>query len=413
MSLAALARAFVRRVTGRKVRPLPIWERFFTQVFAFADWTDVTLAGRKVAVCVVHDSLALEAGRRLHERTGCGLIVDAVEYPDFSGRASNLARSLRNHPPSLALVAAHEMAIVKAADLVITGTPDVAAWFTQQGHARKVGVVRNCLDYVSIQKDDAIRRDCKLSEGDRLLLFPNNMYAGGGFELCLRAMAKLGSDIHLATMAPMAEMPESLSGEIRNLGLSGRVHFLSRKPPRELIRYRSGADIALVMLDPATPGFHSSLPNRLFETVMSRTPLVVSDLPNHRWLVEVYGIGEVAKSYDAQALADAISTVLASPSRYSEKAEQAAKELSWEREKGVFLDLIQPVLDAHMDGDVVFLARKDMSTNQRTFRHMRTIAELGRRTALFAQVEPMEELRVAGAQYFAMSSQGRPSDGPE
>lgn len=393
----------VTRRLHRRFKPLPAWQKHFDDVFAYADWVEGVLGPGPVGACFVHDALALEAGRRVRARTGCKLIYDAVEYPDYTGRPNAASRALAASPESLALVTSHERAIAGEADLIVVGSPDVQRWFETTAPGVPGGLVRNCLDYVTVGESDDIRRECGLSDGDRLVIFPNNIYPHSGFYFSINALAWTDPRVHLAVAKPIpvAERFEVLA-EIKRLGLTERVHFLERRAPQDLIRYRSGADLSVIALDPTMPSFRTSLPNRFFESIMSRTPIVASMLPNIARLIQDYDIGEVFEPYEPKELADALERALDRRTRYRDGLETAARELCWDEERARFLDLVEPVLPDLSVGPVVFLAFKDMRTNQRVFRFTRTLAESGRDVALYAAIHPRDELRLPNVSYRAM-----------
>jgi len=396
-----------RRISHRiieKIANSSAYEQYLNHVSLFADWVQAsTNSSRTVDLCFVHDSLALEAGRRLRSERHCGLVFDGVEYPDYSGRPSDLGRTFARDPESLSRALSFERAILDEAEALLVGTPHVQACYQEHTNAPKAAVVRNCIDYLPRPDSDRIRRLCGLDADAKLLLFPNSAYRKSGFDICMSAMKLLDPSVHLAVLGQIPrDAKAGARAVLRTSGLNARIHFLEPRPPEELLTFRSGADLSLIVLDPAVPSYYTALPNRAFESIMSRTPLVTTDLPNVRALVEEYDCGTISKDQSATSVAEAINRALDNLGHYRERTEVAAGTLNWERERPRFLRALEPVLGDRGGARVIYLANKSLETNTRTFRHVRTLKEIGCDVEVLSVRPPANALTVDGVTYKAM-----------
>ena len=382
-----------------------IWEQHFNTVFAFADWAAEAQANHPVDVCICHDSFALEAARSTQARTNCQLIYDAVEYPDYGGRFGVMARAFQETERGLALVMAHERQISQRAELILVGTRGVQEWYVAQAGYPSVEVVRNCLDFQLMPCDTRIRADCNLGPEDNLILSPNSLQIGDYADSLFDALSFLPSNVHMATMGnvPVA-LREEVVKRLSGAGTSSRLHFLPLRHPKDLLEYRSGADLAVVPLDPTVPVYRSALPNRIFESVMCRHPLVVSDLPYIRELVEEYGCGAVFESSEPRAIASALRKVLDDLPYYKERVDLAANELNWGNERRFFLEAVGKVLGERKPLEILCVANKRLTTNRRVFRHARTLAEEGHNVRVMSLYPPLAEFRDERIEYAAMNS---------
>ena len=404
------AKKKAQRLTSKAKRTLglsdsaldPIWQVHFRKVFRFSDWAQKTLADTPIDVCIVHDALALEAARVISKRSGCPLIYDAVEYPDYGGRtAATSAFNLDRR--GLGLILSHEREVVRQVSSLIVGTRGVADWYGADEVFPKASIVRNCLDFQDMPADRRIREDCGLHDGDKLILYANSVHPHCGVDWVIAALSKLAPNVHLAIMGDISPMMRAeLDCIIRSSEVGCRVHILPLRTPEDLLEYRSGADIAVIPLDPQIPNHRTCLPNRVFECVMSRLPLVISDLPYIREVVEEFDCGKAFESNRPSVVAEALEEVLDNLAEYKFRVEHAAQVLSWGNERNTFVSAISPTLGERTNLNIVCVANKRLTTNRRVFRHIRTLAELGHNVTLMSLYAPVDFLKVPRVRYHAM-----------
>ena len=90
--------------------------------------------------------------------------------------------------------------------------------------------------------------------------------------------------------------------------------------------------------------YHYALPNKLFDYIQARVPVVVADLPEMRKVVEDYGVGEVLTERSAEFLAQTISRVMDNATTYEQHLQQAATQLCWENECARLEEIYRPLL---------------------------------------------------------------------
>jgi glycosyltransferase involved in cell wall biosynthesis len=93
--------------------------------------------------------------------------------------------------------------------------------------------------------------------------------------------------------------------------------------------------------------YQMALPNKLFDYVQARVPILCSDLPEMASLINSYEIGEVCAKRDPKEIAKQIINMLSNSKANSEwqiKLEKAATELSWEIEEEKLLKIVESAL---------------------------------------------------------------------
>ncbi len=366
--------------------------KYIWRMFDFADWAQTVLEGERIDACVAHDTLALEAARRIRLRTGCVIIHDAVEFPDYSGRSGQMRQVFQRHEPEKSMLHAHHLGVIRSAKLVLVTTPGLLNWYVKQSGKEPV-VVRNCIDFENPEPNATMRKDCGLTAGERILVYINSAFPGSGVDTILRALSYLPKDIHLV-VSGRAKPPieHELLALAESLSVGPRLHFVGERNPNEMTSYRSGGDLALVPLDPRIPNHQTCLPNRVFEAIMSRLPVICSNLPVVRSLVESYECGRAFDKDDPECIAAVISKALSDIAYLKKRTHDAAAILNWETESPVFRQAIERVLGSSPNR-VVLLANRTIAVNQRMFRHSRTLADMGHRVTVLSQESPCPALR--------------------
>lgn len=91
-----------------------------------------------------------------------------------------------------------------------------------------------------------------------------------------------------------------------------RVQFRGRIPQAEVFHLLRGVRAGLVVLQPV-PNYVASQPLKLFEYMACGIPVIASDFPLWRDIIESVGCGLLVDPTDPRAIADAIEWVLAHP----------------------------------------------------------------------------------------------------
>ena len=84
--------------------------------------------------------------------------------------------------------------------------------------------------------------------------------------------------------------------------------------------------------------YRYALPNKVFDYIQAGTPVVCSDLPEMRAVVDEYSVGEIFAEHDAESLAKLVSKMLENHEKlfeYHNNCIVAAKVLNWENEQEI------------------------------------------------------------------------------
>lgn len=208
----------------------------------------------------------------------------------------------------------------RTADAIVANSAEGAAyWRGACSRSGEVAVVANALDVAGIRGAAPVRRD-GVSEGERTILFVGRLVPQKAPEIFLQAVARVSGERNLHALI-IGDGP--LIGEVRagidSLALGGRVSVLPYQPDWWGLLKTAAALVS--------PSRFEGQPNVVLEAMVARCPLVVSEIPTHRAILDEQSALVVPVDEPA-ALAAAIDAVLSDPVAARARAERASERVA-------------------------------------------------------------------------------------
>lgn len=332
------------------VHPLLLPLRWFARPFGeplltrgFARAVRRACAGRRFDCIQAHDSRSLHAAWRLARDSECPMVFDAVEAPDSrSGWQPRGPEKLVRRIQS-----GTEASIVKRCRLIMTIGPALGEWLRRRYGTARPLVIRNCQPFQTSCGVSPLREELGIGADSCVVLYLNSIVPRQGLEHLIEALAELPG-AHLVVLGPCPDPAyrRSLERRAGTAAVRDRIHFAPLQRPGDVVAYASGADVGVVVLEDSSVNTYLCLPNRVFQYVMARLPMVVPAFPDLQALVEEHGIGVVFEHTAPPAVAGAIAQALAMAYNgdAGERLEAAARTLCWEEEGKRYLQGIREVL---------------------------------------------------------------------
>ncbi|MCH3881841.1 MULTISPECIES: glycosyltransferase [Tenacibaculum] len=174
----------------------------------------------------------------------------------------------------------------------------------------------------------------------KIILYQGAINKGRGLELMIDAMKFLEN--HLLVVIGSGDILTDLKQKTTQKNLTEKVHFLGRKPPKELQKLAPLADIGLSLEEDLGLNYRYALPNKIFDYIQAETPLLVSDLPEMKRVITDYDVGEIIKDRTPEKLAKQIEKILEKD--FSNKLKEAKKELVWKNEEPKLLRIFKNLM---------------------------------------------------------------------
>ncbi|MBW6497780.1 MAG: glycosyltransferase [Bacteroidales bacterium] len=221
---------------------------------------------------------------------------------------------------------------------IITVNQSIAQLYEKK-FGKKLRVVRNMPRY-RLPDQQITRKELDLPEDKHIILLQGSgINVDRGTEELITAMRpEHGIENALLLIIGGGNVLERLKKQVNGENLGERVMFLPKMPYEQLMQYTAKADIGISLDKPDSLNYLFSLPNKLFDYIMAGTPVLVSDLPELRRIVEKYQVGIISKNHDPAQIAHCVKEMLNDPdqlSRWKSNCLEAAKELNWEKEEDV------------------------------------------------------------------------------
>ncbi len=175
---------------------------------------------------------------------------------------------------------------------------------------------------------------------ESVIIYQGALNIGRGLELMIDAMEYLDGQLWIAGDGDIAD---NLKTRVEINSLEQKVIFLGRLGAEELQKLTPKASLGLSLEEEMGLNYTYALPNKLFDYIQSRVPVLVSSLPEMTKVVNQYQIGEVLQTRNPKALADQMQSMLSNSVKYQAwktNCQLAAKELNWENESRKLEELL-------------------------------------------------------------------------
>ena len=248
----------------------------------------VALAARSLGVPYVYDAHELWLERPRRERSGTYFALSRLYYTIV------------------------ERALVPRAAATITVTSPIVQHLATRYRLGRVALVPNYPTFTEPPPPIAIHElpGAERIDPDRpVVLYLGGLMADRGLPELLDAVA-LVPDVQLALVGD-GVLADAMRERAEAIGIADRVHLVPPVPPGDVIAVAASASVGVSPTIPSSLNNRWSLPNKLFQYMAAGIPVVASDFPQVREVVDGTRCGVVVDTTDPARIADGIRHVLA------------------------------------------------------------------------------------------------------
>ena len=173
-----------------------------------------------------------------------------------------------------------------------------------------------------------------------MIIYQGALNIGRGLELMIRSMTYMKG--FLLLIAGTGDIEDELKALVEKEGLSNQVIFTGRLEPCDLGLLTCSARLGISLEEDMGLNYRYALPNKIFDYIQCRIPVLCSALPEMAKLVESYGIGVAIRERYPENIARVVKFMLEEDDEgaWLPALDKAAEELCWEKESEQYLAVL-------------------------------------------------------------------------
>ncbi len=172
-----------------------------------------------------------------------------------------------------------------------------------------------------------------LDNNAKVLLYQGMILHGRGLKIAFEVIKEI--DNTFLVILGSGDEEEYYKKLAIDYNINTKVFFMGQKNQSELINYTSGADIGLSIIENLSLSYYYALPNKLFEYIMAEVPVIASNFPQMKQIVEGYNIGFCVNVDSINEISSLLRNILRDDSlldMLKNNCHKAKTELCWENE---------------------------------------------------------------------------------
>ncbi len=184
-----------------------------------------------------------------------------------------------------------------------------------------------------------------IHQKEKIILYQGAVNVGRGLKQAILAMENVENA--RLVIAGKGDILDDLKVLVKKENLYEKVTFTGRLTISELAILTPTADLGLSIEEDLGLNYRYTLPNKLFDYIQARVPVLVTNLPEMTAIIKKYKIGEITRSLEPKKLAEKINSALLNDELrtiWKENLKIAANELTWENEEKIVINLFSKFL---------------------------------------------------------------------
>ncbi len=204
-----------------------------------------------------------------------------------------------------------------------------------RAYSEKYGIKVELIRNFPLRKQDMSRSEFPFNpEGKKVIIYQGAVNVGRGLELLIDAVE--GMEDVMLLIAGDGDIRVQLEKDTESRGLGKKVVFMGKIPFEKLHSLTCRADAGVSIEEDRGLNYRYAMPNKLFDYIQAGIPVLVSDLPEMKKIVESYNIGLILTDRDPASVRIALQSLLFEEtlrSALKTGLSKAAEELCWEKEE--------------------------------------------------------------------------------
>lgn len=291
----------------------------------------ILLFGKRQHLFISNDLDTLLANYMVSRIRRTPLLYDSHEYFTEVPELTNRRRTKR-------VWERIEHSLLPRIKYALTVSDSIAEMYKEK-YGTSFSVVRNVSHYREPMVDPAFH---DRYSARHKIIYQGALNMGRGLELMIRAIKYISDTMFI--IAGDGDIRLELQKMVQEMKLVDKVVFLGKLPPQTLHKITSNCDLGVSLEEDLGLNYRMALPNKIFDYIQSRVPVLCSDLPEMKALISTYKIGEVVNARESGQVASQVQDILKNKEKgqqWQKNLNQAAADLCWEKEEEKLLQVLE------------------------------------------------------------------------
>ena len=235
-----------------------------------------------------------------------------------------------------------EKLFIKKSDYVIaTGQMDTE-YLKDEFKLNNTLLLRNLPRYYKPSEKTDLHSQLGIDKNKKLLLYQGMLLKGRGIEKIFSVLNQLTDCVFL--IAGGGDFEKYYKNLAAEMNVTDQVYFLGKFKQEDLPKLTASVDVGFALIENLSKSYYYALPNKLFEYIMAEVPVIVSDLPQMKQVIEKYDVGFAVDYDDDSQIINVIKRLTEDKNLYESKKQNchiASQELNWEKEVTTLLQILR------------------------------------------------------------------------
>lgn len=300
---------------------------------------------QNIKVVHIHDLPLVKTGIAAARNNGIKIIADLHEnYPAAVDTMNfNLPMKIINY---LSFWKRHERRILNNCDRIVVVVPEAKERLFKLGiEKNKIYVVSNTEDVSMFTSNKIDQQLASKYKNDFVVSYIGGFGSHRGIDTAIKSIPKLKNEIPNIRLLLVGETPRDKKfRKISNdLKVNNYVDFIGWQNANLVPSYIELSSICLVPHH-KNPHTNSTIPHKLFQYMLLKKPVIVSDCKPLKRVVNELKSGIVFKSGSADSLADAIRAIYNTPDSYGENGYSGViRKYNWQHDGSVLQNIYSEI----------------------------------------------------------------------
>ena len=301
--------------------------------------TDKYLKKKKIKADVYHchDLNTLYIGQKLAKKHKASLVYDSHELYVYRNRPYIPPKIFHKKEE------AFERKYIQRADAVITVSKSIAGYMEKKYNIEKPHLIMN-----APKKNKApegvkysLRKELNLNDNQKLLLYSGGITFSRGLDRVIESLAEMEELFFVMMGYGQEGFKNYLKAVAVNHGVSNRMAFYGPVPSEKVTAWTASADLGIAPIENVCLSYYYCAPNKIFEYIQGGLPVVASNFPDLKNIVEKNDIGLTCDISDPKKIARTVDRVFNQYTSYLNNVEKIKNRYCWENEEIKLMELYE------------------------------------------------------------------------